>query len=474
MSVLLCVLPVVFSLGLRISSLLLRKYITLCMQEVSISDLIHSPTHSLLSPAKIPPGYVVSTRGHMLTLPAITPSPPSSPHDTPSPEPAELELDPTDSPLSSETKEEVGKLKKALGFLWKVWLDTVDQVIIWLESTSADYRDVVTKIANEGKTIGHSSSIHSHSEESEDHVTTPTEAAAAGAIVTTAEVHLPAVHKEEDDKQPAKTRFSSPPSSPSSSPSSPTPVGVLLHHVHPTAKEEEEAYQVQSQLKAATEHYTMRPMRLLQALYYWALSHFEYVVFFFVILAIHARRKCSIIRVCSAILFIWGLLSIPWPTKRFWITLMFYTMSILVVTYIYLCIVMSMTSIKSEPGSVPLPGDVTTAVFLWVLGVPEGATYLEVAIFSLLLLMTIIVSQRTTEGKEEIMGREKSIIIVKVSFLAAIRSLEEHCPADEDKKAPCIVYAIIILVLSCSMFKPLFLFSRRVDMMEQDTDWSRR
>ena len=186
----------------------------------------------------------------MLTLPAITPSPPSSPHDTPSPEPAELELDPTDSPLSSETKEEVGKLKKALGFLWKVWLDTVDQVIIWLESTSADYRDVVTKIANEGKTIGHSSSIHSHSEESEDHVTTPTEAAAAGAIVTTAEVHLPAVHKEEDDKQPAKTRFSSPPSSPSSSPSSPTPVGVLLHHVHPTAKEEEEAYQVQSQLKA--------------------------------------------------------------------------------------------------------------------------------------------------------------------------------------------------------------------------------
>ena len=205
----------------------------------------------------------------MLTLPAITPSPPSSPHDTPSPEPAELELDPTDSPLSSETKEEVGKLKKALGFLWKVWLDTVDQVIIWLElwegrrATSADYRDVVTKIANEGKTIGHSSSIHSHSEESEDHVTTPTEAAAAGAIVTTAEVHLPAVHKEEDDKQPAKTRFSSPPSSPSSSPSSPTPVGVLLHHVHPTAKEEEEAYQVQSQLKAATEHYTMRPKRLL-------------------------------------------------------------------------------------------------------------------------------------------------------------------------------------------------------------------
>ena len=80
-------------------------------------------------------------------------------------------------------------------------------MIIWLESTSADYRDVVTKIANEGKTIGHSSSIHSHSEESEDHVTTPTEAAAAGAIVTTAEVHLPAVHKEEDDKQPAKTRF---------------------------------------------------------------------------------------------------------------------------------------------------------------------------------------------------------------------------------------------------------------------------
>ena len=46
------------------------------------------------------------------------------------------------------------------------------------------------------------------------------------------------------------------------------------------------------------------------------------------------------------------------------------------------------------------------------------------------------------------MGREKSIIIVKVSFLAAIRSLEEHCPVDEDKKdqySVCYHYPCLIL-----------------------------
>ena len=288
---------------------------------------------------------------------------------------------------------------------------------MWLESTSADYRDVVTKIANEEKRIS-----FIRSEETERDVTAPTEAAAAtpGAIVTTAEVHL---DKDEDGEQPVKT-----PPSPNSPPSSPTPVSILLHHVHPTIEEEEEAYEVQSQLKAATEHYTMRPKRLLQALYYWALSHFDYVVFFFVILAIMRGGSVASLGY-AAILFIWGLLSIPWPTKRFWITLMFYTMLVLVVMYIYLSIVISLTSIESDT---PLPGDATKTAFLWILGIPEGATYIEVAIFSLLLLMAIIFHRGLLRVRKGY-NREEQLIAV-VTVLTAIWSMEKHCPVDESKE----------------------------------------
>ena len=321
----------------------------------------------------------------MLSLP-VSPysSPPTSAHASPSREPGEIEpaTEPEKVPSSNEAKVEVSKLMKMLKFLLGIGLQSFDQVIDWLESISADYRDVVNRIksAEERGEVHHSPSSD---EPSSPRETVSTDESGTGPITTVAEVHP---HQENEGKESTKPHpLSLPTSTGSPPPISPSsPINTILTRVHPTAKEEEEADDVQTQLEAATKHYTERPKRLLLAIYYWALSHFDYVVFFFVILAI--MRGGSVVSLgYAAILFVWGLLSIPWPTKRFWVTLMFYTMSVLVILYIFLCVVMTMTSINSD-----LPPTVVNTAFLWLLGVPADSTYIEVAIFSLLLLMSII------------------------------------------------------------------------------------
>lgn len=39
--------------------------------------------------------------------------------------------------------------------------------------------------------------------------------------------------------------------------------------------------------------------------------------------------------VYAFLLYTWGLLSIPWPTRKFWLTLIFYTMSVLLIKYAF-------------------------------------------------------------------------------------------------------------------------------------------
>ena len=295
---------------------------------------------------------------------------------------------------SDDVKEEVGKLKKIAGLLWRVWLEAVDQVITWLESTSDDYRDVVTRLAAEGEREGTAAtetpSSKDKDEEEEEvvvktpplpHEATPT-LMEAGVVTTVAEVH-PHRKKEEEEEEGEDSGKKGTPMAPSSPPAKPL---VLLTRVQPTSEEKEEAEKIQKQLGAATESLTRRPKRLLQALYYWSLSHFDYVVFFFVILAI-MRGGVLVSIGYAAILFIWGLLSIPWPSKRFWVTLIFYTMSVLVVTYIYLCVLLALAS---PPSPSLLPPHWLTNSFVWALGVSTNDDYFGVAIFTLLLLMVLI------------------------------------------------------------------------------------
>ncbi len=100
----------------------------------------------------------------------------------------------------------------------------------------------------------------------------------------------------------------------------------------PNEREQEMIESYEDDFEDQVRRYSTRPRRLLTALYYMFLSHSDYLVFFLLILNIILNG--SILSLMYAfLLFSWGLLSIPWPTKRFWISLILYTMLILIVKY---------------------------------------------------------------------------------------------------------------------------------------------
>ena len=75
-----------------------------------------------------------------------------------------------------------------------------------------------------------------------------------------------------------------------------------------------------------------RPLQFVIALYYAALANTEYVCYFVIIINVIVNGSILLLSY-AALMFLWGLLSIPWPTKRFWLTLMFYTMFVILVKY---------------------------------------------------------------------------------------------------------------------------------------------
>ena len=75
-----------------------------------------------------------------------------------------------------------------------------------------------------------------------------------------------------------------------------------------------------------------RPIQFLIALYYATVANTEYICYFFIILNV-INNGSLVSLVYAALMFLWGLLSVPWPTRRFWLTLMFYTMFVILVKY---------------------------------------------------------------------------------------------------------------------------------------------
>ena len=75
-----------------------------------------------------------------------------------------------------------------------------------------------------------------------------------------------------------------------------------------------------------------RPLQFAVALYYAALANTEYICYFLIVINVMVNGSVLSL-IYAALMFLWGLLSIPWPTKRFWLTLMFYTMFVILVKY---------------------------------------------------------------------------------------------------------------------------------------------
>ena len=78
--------------------------------------------------------------------------------------------------------------------------------------------------------------------------------------------------------------------------------------------------------------YSKRPVRVLRALQNTLVAHAEYVIYFLVILNVILNGSIlSLGYVC--LLFGWGLFCIPWPSKTFWLVMIFYSMLVLILKY---------------------------------------------------------------------------------------------------------------------------------------------
>ena len=105
-------------------------------------------------------------------------------------------------------------------------------------------------------------------------------------------------------------------------------------HLAPSAEEKEHAREVERELIGEAERRVDKIRQLLAALYYCFLAHSEYVVYFLII--INVLLNGSVLSLIYAFLmFSWGLLSYPWPTRKFWIVLTFYTMFVILVRYAF-------------------------------------------------------------------------------------------------------------------------------------------
>lgn len=105
-------------------------------------------------------------------------------------------------------------------------------------------------------------------------------------------------------------------------------------HIAPTEEEERLAEEFEAEVEEQAKWYSKRVKRLILAIFFTCLSHSEFLIFFMVILNVLLNGSFLSI-VYAFLIFTWGLLSIPWPARSFWLTMIFYTMAVILVKYAF-------------------------------------------------------------------------------------------------------------------------------------------
>ena len=157
--------------------------------------------------------------------------------------------------------------------------------------------------------------------------------------------------------------------------------GLLEQHLAPTTEQVQETQAYEAELREHANEYTRRFKRLGRALYYVFLSNNQYVPFFFIILNIIINGSLLSL-IYAVLLFGWGLLSVPWPSKRFWLSLIFYTMFVLVVKYGFQFHAISFWSNFDDSSGLYPPR---------LIGIEKREDFLANAVVDILLLMFLLI-----------------------------------------------------------------------------------
>ena len=286
--------------------------------------------------------------------------------------------------LPSEAGGERSKLAKAWKFVYDAAVEFVDVVIEWLESTSALYREVVGELkpqielqeskettispdSAEGIPFAESTDTYGTIEETPRKVveTRPDHLSKDKVVV---EVHQDpvderslssykaavvegdilagqengdqsrsekdAAHPDVDGKEPLAALEGQPKVRKTVLFDERGDVLIEELKLVPTEKDQRQIEEFEAEFGKKAEDYSKRPKRLFVALLYAFLAHSEYIVYILVILnAIINGSILSLVYVFF--LFLWGMLSIPWPSKVFWLTMIFYAMIVMTVKYAF-------------------------------------------------------------------------------------------------------------------------------------------
>ena len=159
---------------------------------------------------------------------------------------------------------------------------------------------------------------------------------------------------------------------------------------------------VESLIEEKAENYSFLIWRVVLAIYYFLVSNTAYLCYFFIIMnVIFNGSVLSLVYV--ALLFFWGLLTIPYPTKRFWLVMIAYTMVVIVIKYGF--------QFKEIDNIInPLRG----LPILQVIGIQFKEDFIENVIWDILLLLSLVLHRAVL--KESGLWRKSSLkyVITKV------------------------------------------------------------
>ena len=164
--------------------------------------------------------------------------------------------------------------------------------------------------------------------------------------------------------------------------------GLLGKHLPIQLSEENQkkADEYEKKLMDQAGFWTQRVSRLLIALYYMFLSHSEYVVYFFIIVNIILNGGMLSL-IYAGLLFCWGLLSNPWPTRVFWLIIIFYSMLVIILKYTFQVVVVIVCNYQPEY----FTDDEGGLSVYTVLGIQFHSNFLSNTAWDMVLLIALLI-----------------------------------------------------------------------------------
>ena len=141
--------------------------------------------------------------------------------------------------------------------------------------------------------------------------------------------------------------------------------------------EEDGIFRTREDVAIVWRRFATRPLQFIKASYNAAVANTEYICYFFIVMNVIVNGSVLAL-IYATLMFLWGLLSIPWPTRRFWLTLMFYTMFVILVKYAF------------QFESIDWPINDNSGLY-WphVLGVEKRNGFLSNVVWDILLLISL-------------------------------------------------------------------------------------